>query len=472
MSENEVRPAGSAHTKPTLAYRIRTEERAALIAILVACVVIRLLFAVIAAVSQKSLLHGGDSYSYINPAKSLLDHHVLNTRTNSPRPEIFRTPGYPVFIAAIWFVFGRQAIAVVIGQILINTGVAWMVYKIGKRWWNAQVGLISAAIIAIDPYQIRATGWMMTEIVAGGATVAVVYFGYRLFAQGEQSWRDGLGVGVSVAIATMIRQTTYYFPIVVLGFVAITTIRRRACQQLIVVSLLIVVPMAVIVGGWQWRNHERANTWRFSGQDAVVLYYYRGGDIVAQRDGISWSLASRRLEQKFYGLAKLPKLAKGLGNQIDPPPQGKPLARTYDRMYDAGIRVIRNDPKAATIAALTGSAYMAIEPGTVTMELPKYFHLVGIPGLKIGLAGALAMFYGLAAYGIVLTIRRNKRNRIGHGFALALVVYIFAISHNESGARFRVPVSPILTLFVACAIAELLARRKAGRVSAHTLIAE
>lgn len=57
-------------------------------------------------------VHGGDSPEYIILAENLIQHRTFSPKPNEPfTPETFRTPGYPLFLAATLFLFGSYKVA-------------------------------------------------------------------------------------------------------------------------------------------------------------------------------------------------------------------------------------------------------------------------------------------------------------------------------------------------------------------------
>src|ERR1041385_9334862 len=76
----------------------------------------------------------GDSIGYEQIARNVLEHHVYSHLDEAPfTPTDVRLPGYPLFLAAIYAVFGHtNDSAVRIIQALIDTGtcvlVAWLAW--------------------------------------------------------------------------------------------------------------------------------------------------------------------------------------------------------------------------------------------------------------------------------------------------------------------------------------------------------
>src|ERR1051325_7192611 len=78
----------------------------------------------------------GDSIGYEQIARNVLEHHVYSHLDEAPfTPTDVRLPGYPVFLAAIYSVFGHtNNTAVRIVQALIDTGTCVLVALLAWLW--------------------------------------------------------------------------------------------------------------------------------------------------------------------------------------------------------------------------------------------------------------------------------------------------------------------------------------------------
>ncbi len=83
-----------------------------------------------------------------------------------------------------------------------------------------------------------------------------------------------------MAIATLIRPTTYYLPVFVAALIVVGA-RRHGARTVAAGVALFLVPVVLIIGGWQVRNHFEVDSWRYSGIEGFNLYAYRGADALA-----------------------------------------------------------------------------------------------------------------------------------------------------------------------------------------------
>src|SRR3990167_1606425 len=77
--------------------------------------------------------HGGDSPGYMAIAKNFVERGIFSYDNPFPyAPTNFRTPGYPLFLALIYFIFHSFFPAMFIGA-LISAFAAPLVYLIAKE---------------------------------------------------------------------------------------------------------------------------------------------------------------------------------------------------------------------------------------------------------------------------------------------------------------------------------------------------
>ena len=90
-----------------------------------------------------------DSLNYTHPAHTLLEQgSLLEAYTN--RPLTFRTPGYPVFLAIIWGVFGQSNAAVAFWQILLSTALIALSYQAARSFLSQTAARAAALLCAVS----------------------------------------------------------------------------------------------------------------------------------------------------------------------------------------------------------------------------------------------------------------------------------------------------------------------------------
>jgi 4-amino-4-deoxy-L-arabinose transferase-like glycosyltransferase len=405
-----------------------------LAAVLALCVVGRGAYALYLVHVHAVVSNSGDAPSYLGPARELLHHWRFDTWHPRGQPEFLRTPGYPAFVAAVWRVFGETNSAVLLVQVVLSALTVYLVYLLASRMWSAPIGLLAAVLTALDPLQNATSATLLTECLSALALTGLALVGYLVFATDKpRLWLLAM-LGFVLAAATLLRPVTYYFPLLVVGLLVLKYARRRDRRgDLVKMTAAFLVPLVIFLGGWQFRNHERVDSWRISGIEAKNLYKYRAAGAIARSSGISLSTAQRELNRKFGAL----------GTERQGP--------YYNRMYHAGMHILAAHPGATFMGAVSG---LWSEVFSVRDKFFEYLRMKPASGaVDVAALTLLLAFYALFAYGIVLVVRERK-NLLAHLFVVSIAGYILLASAGPEalggrGERFRAPIMPILILYAA-----------------------
>lgn len=428
----------------------RRPEMFALAAILLFCFVGRGAYVIYLAHSEPAKTIEGDTHSYVRPARAIVEDWRFNHAPGVDEPEYLRTPGYPGLLAAVFAVSDQSKTAVLLVQVVLSTVTVLMVYLLASRMWSSTVGLVAAVLTVLEPLQNYTSGTLVTECLDALLLILVCAAGFAVFRAPQPRLRSLVLLGLALAAATMVRPVTYYLPGLVVGLLVVRA-ARGAISWARFARLLaaFLVPLVVVVGGWQLRNYERAGSWRMSGVEGKNLLDFRAAGVVADEEGISLNAAQARLRREL------------------PDPSTVGPGAFYDRMYHQGLDILVAHP--ITAARLTGEG-LVNELTSVRYKAFRYFGMKPPTGVVAGAAMALQLaFYAVVVYGFVLAIRK-RRALLAHVFIAAVALYVLLVSAGPEafrarGERFRAPVMPILILYAAGGIVELVRRRRRAQSS-------
>ena len=306
-----------------------------LVAVLAVCAVGRGGYALYLVHSDQIVTTTGDAPSYLGPARMLAEHARFENVHGDE--EYLRTPGYPLFIAAVYRVFGERNTAVLLVQVLLSACTVYLAYFLASRMWSSTVGLVAAVLTLLEPLQNATSATLLTETLAAFLLLAIATIGYHAFT--SDRLRPGVWalLGFAITVSTFVRPVTYYLPPCVLLLLLVWSRRRRFPPvDLGKAVAAFLVPIVVLCGAWQVRNHHEVGSWRFSGVEAKNMYIFRAAGVVAREDGISLADAQDRL-------------VESLG-----PVGTRRAGERYDQLYRAGVRIIREHPVAALRDAAHG----------------------------------------------------------------------------------------------------------------------
>ncbi len=153
----------------------------------------------------------GDGKVYEQMARNLLEQHVYSHDTEPPySPSLIRLPGYPLFLAGIYSIFGHgNNTAVRVTQALLDTLTCSLVGWLAYLWEpeatrKRRASLAALALAALCPFTVIYVGTILTEtwasLLAIGLCLAAT-FAIKSDSKKQLLWRwalVGLIGGVSV----------------------------------------------------------------------------------------------------------------------------------------------------------------------------------------------------------------------------------------------------------------------------------
>lgn len=117
-----------------------------------------LVLLVVAVEAAWFLLHSGflhaaitdpDGIGYHLLATNLLDHHAFSSDVAPPyRPTMFRTPGYPAFLAVVYTAAGRSVVTGRLANFALLAATSWLLYILALRFNNRRAAALSALLCA------------------------------------------------------------------------------------------------------------------------------------------------------------------------------------------------------------------------------------------------------------------------------------------------------------------------------------
>ena len=183
-------------------------------------------------------------------------------------PEVFRTPGYPAFLAASFVLFGNSLAVPVLLQIILSVGTLTLIGSLAQATFgHGRVATLAVWIGAIDLLSLAFSQLLLSETLFTFVLAAAAWAGLRA-CRGDRGTRWAAASGLLLGLAALVRPIGYYLPLpfaLVLGASGAVSRGSRFVVSLSVASL---VPAAVVLGAWQLRNHVTADVWVFSTAEA------------------------------------------------------------------------------------------------------------------------------------------------------------------------------------------------------------
>ncbi len=387
-----------------------------------------------------------DSPTYEDPARALLQHGRFARSPGQPDvPELYRTPGYPAFIAGVYALCGPNRIALCLAQILTSLAPLAVVIAMARRLGAPGAGVWAALLLALEPMSLVASGLVLTETLFTALLALVLLVGLQLAAETECERRRAFALGLLLGLAALVRPLAYYLAIPLMAGAFCVKLRlHRNWKRPLALTAAIALPWLALAGGWQLRNHRVAGTSEFSLIKNVDLLLYRAAGVVALRDGTTLAEAQRRLESEL------------------PPPGSMSEVERNAAMGREARRIVLRHPLLTMRMSLAGAARLLAGPGLASLR--DYFSLplesrlttLGLLGCS---GGYLAVLYLLTLLGAA-GCRHAPAPWTLHALLWGVVLYFVLVSSGpESYARFRVPIMPVLALYAGIGVTRALSLR-------------
>lgn len=361
------------------------------------------------------------------------------TPYGNPHPSMWKTPGYPAFVGVIYSLLGPGSNQVAALQALIGSVTVLLTWAVGRRLFDARVGLAAAALVALNPFVWQFEVRLFVESIVTPLTLAF----FLVVLERPATARRALGVGVLVGVIILFRPAALYLlPAVAIAWVIATGWRRGTVLTAVTLTLAVVV-----VAPWTVRNYDVSGSFvPLSVQDAALYGVFNGTSANDPELPYAWRAASER------------------DRDLLPPRRPIADARLREILRERAFEYIREHPASVPKAFFWNGlsrfwdvrrpAHILHEARATNRErLPTVF--------AIGLHYALLP---LALAGLWLARRRP-------GLVLPILVTALGASvvyTADATTRYRAPLEPLIAVLASFAALELWRRATVRRAAPST----
>jgi 4-amino-4-deoxy-L-arabinose transferase-like glycosyltransferase len=217
----------------------------------------------LALVSTVAMEDDDDGHYYAQIADNLLDGHGYSGESEPPFvPTLVRVPGYPVFLAGVFALFGRNNFfAVRLAQTALDTVTCWLVAALVLLWappgWllerRRKAGLVALGLYALCPFTAIYVTTLLTESLA--IFLSTSFVGVASLALTSEKNRLWFAAGLLGGAAAMVRPDTALF-VGAIGVVALLSARERPGQLLKRLARCVVLSLTfvAVLTPWTVRN--------------------------------------------------------------------------------------------------------------------------------------------------------------------------------------------------------------------------
>ncbi len=402
---------------------------------------------------------GTDDYQYRTLAINLASHGVFSLHSTPPfRPDVFRTPGYPAFLAVIFGITG-SFFAVAFVQTILAALTGIVVYELVRTFSVRRIVACAAALLfALEPTVMNSSMRLATEILF---TFLVTLSVFILFFRKESgpTFKTCFLGGLVLGLAVLVRPIGLFLPLCIPVFLFFRYRHDSIPFKHIVFAILVFwIGTGSALIPWLARNSISAGTWSISSLPAYNLLFYNTAYFLAQREHLPIATVQERLQREAgshdTGVLTAPeRIGKNFALAVAKLKDKKlsylafHLKKVPSFFLASGVSSILNDmPRAdrwlmsrGLVSDHASSASGLFEAGRWRTVLAKSFRapLLLLDRLFLAFTALCAAVF------LYISLRQSKWRF--HATLLAFLVLYFALtSIPVGGARFRVPAEPFL----------------------------
>jgi 4-amino-4-deoxy-L-arabinose transferase-like glycosyltransferase len=174
------------------------------------------------------------------------------------RPTMIRLPGYPVFLAVIFALFGQQNfVAVMLLQVAIDLATCAFVSALALELVGERAAKVAFLIAALCPFTANFVAIPITETLAIFWVAVALYFavrGLRCLEQGASATRWWIGAGLAVGAGMLLRPDGGILVAAVLLALAVMLIRSRTRVTVVLSACVFLAVSFAPLVPWTVRN--------------------------------------------------------------------------------------------------------------------------------------------------------------------------------------------------------------------------
>jgi hypothetical protein len=174
-----------------------------------ACLIIALLTAIprLVWIRMVHVVPNSDFATYHYLAKSLVKGTLAGAEYIAIFPHVI---GYPVILSLFYRLWGAEVMIAQLVNIVFGTGIAVVVFYVGKRITNANGGLAGAVLYALWPSQVFYASLVATETVFAFLVMLSILFFIKIVEAkriSDRRWLPFLALGLWLAMTNAVRPT-------------------------------------------------------------------------------------------------------------------------------------------------------------------------------------------------------------------------------------------------------------------------
>ena len=233
-----------------------------------------------------------DSYLYKESALTILSSGTFSlSREFSDIPMLIRTPGYPIFIAIIYKIFGNRDLFLIMSNVILSCLSIILVHKILKSIASIMTTKIGTSLYAFEPLSISLIYYVLPQILFQFLIFLIIMFSLRII-NNHFSSNNWFILGLLLSFSSIVKPVSFYLILpFYLGVFCFLIVRKIHFLSIIKYLSLVSIPLIIIVGGWLFRNYLITGNLLISHIQALDLFYFKAPAVLSIKEDIPFEQA-------------------------------------------------------------------------------------------------------------------------------------------------------------------------------------
>jgi len=404
----------------------------------------------------KDVLMRTDGVSYQNLALRIME--------GIDNGETFWAPGFPLFLAGMYLVFGVKPWIILFFNCFLATGSAFILYRVAGTIFNRRTALLASLLFAVEPHQIIYTQTLFTENIF--ITLLLLFFyRYTNYLKDNKS-RDIIFAAILLGLTMYVRPAVNYLfiPAILLIFIFSKQILLKRAG----VSLLFLISILITLSPWLIRNYKFHDHFGLTTNGGYNLLHIFVGSIYNNQYRIhpdsTFKILQEKVERKLGAKVENPFILEDAEKSVAKELIFEEPYKFFQNYISGCLNIY------TSLSSYQASAILGYDEKNVlgnrdygVSQLTQVDQFLNKRGASATIVSGLILLFILFSYiSTVAGIRRLYRDGRSKELVLLLgmILYFTLITGTlGSSARFKLPISPFYLIISAYGLNHFLGKR-------------
>ncbi len=402
-------------------------------------------FALVIKFGTGGFLWSSDAESYFTLAKNLLSNGSFFIRQEWGF-SAFRTPLYPIFVAAFYWVIPELWFVILIQNILGAFSVV-LVYKLAKYTFGNNVALLSSVLFLIESQRLHVANQLMSETLFIMFFLPAFYFFFK-YKSDKKLFNICLS-GIFLGLSALTRPVAQFVPVIMSVFILAARPAKKEWKKNIFAAMILITTFGMTVSPWLIRNKIRFDVLKLSPLGGTNLYFVNAAHY------LQYLAKAAGQEKEFYS-EFTDKAFRDLNINLDRSNWTEQSIRLMEFDYEAyfsreALKIILSNPlsyarvHASRMIPFLIDSSLSRSSSAVSFNMPYRPNWLFYPYLYWGGRIIRIVLFTIILAVMIINWQAVKKRLWAWTFFTVIILYFGALAAmNWDAPRMRLPVNPLI----------------------------